>query len=77
MAEDTLRVTLVQQPLAWHDPAANRTHFERCSRRSPGNTDLMVLPEMFPTGFSMEVEELAEPVNGPTTQVAARRRRAS
>ncbi len=33
-----------------------------------GNTDLVVLPEMFTTGFSMSTESLAEPMNGPTMQ---------
>jgi omega-amidase len=64
----SLRVTLVQQSLAWHDPAANRAHFDALLAPLAGNTDVIVLPEMFPTGFSMEVEKLAEPVNGPTTK---------
>lgn len=63
-----LRVTLVQQSIAWHDPAANRTHLDALLAPLVKNTDLIVLPEMFPTGFSMEVEKLAEPVNGPTSQ---------
>ena len=63
-----LRVTLVQQTLAWHDPVANRTHLDALLAPLAKNTDLIVLPEMFTTGFSMEVEQLAEPVNGPTSQ---------
>ena len=71
-----LRVTLIQQPLAWHDPAANRAHFEALLLPLAARTDLVVLPETFTTGFSMEVERLAEPADGPTarwlTQLAAR-----
>jgi omega-amidase len=63
-----LRVTLVQQSLAWHDPQSNRTHLDALLAPLVKNTDLIVLPEMFPTGFSMDVEQLAEPVNGPTAQ---------
>jgi predicted amidohydrolase len=63
-----LRITLVQQSLAWQDAARNREHFDALLAPLVGNTDVIVLPEMFPTGFSMEVEKLAEPVNGPTTQ---------
>jgi omega-amidase len=63
-----LRVTLVQQTLAWHDPVANCTHLDALLAPLAKNTDLIVLPEMFTTGFSMEVERLAEPVNGPTSQ---------
>jgi predicted amidohydrolase len=63
-----LRITLVQQPLVWHDPAANRERFESLLRPLAGHTDLIVLPETFTTGFSMAVERLGEPAGGPTTQ---------
>lgn len=62
-----LRVTLVQQPLVWGDPAANRARFAALLAPLAGSTDLVVLPETFTTGFSMEVERLAEPAAGPTT----------
>lgn len=61
-----LRVTLVQQPLAWGDPAANRERFATLLAPLAGRTDLIVLPETFTTGFSMEVERLAESAGGPT-----------
>ncbi len=64
----TLRVSLVQQPLAWHDGAANRASFEGLLRPLAGSTDLVVLPETFTTGFSMEVERLGEPPGGPTSR---------
>jgi len=64
----SLRVTLVQQPLAWHDPGANRERFEALLAPLAGQTDLVVLPETFTTGFSMAVENLGEPAGGPTTQ---------
>jgi omega-amidase len=64
----TLRASLLQQPLVWHDAAANRAHFESLAVPLAGRTDLVVLPETFTTGFSMEVQSLAEPVNGPTTR---------
>jgi len=60
-----LRLALVQSELAWHDPAANRAHFEQLLARV-GETDLVILPEMFTTGFSMESAVLAEPADGPT-----------
>ena len=61
-----LRVTLVQQPLVWGEPAANRGHFGALLGPLAGSTDLVVLPETFTTGFSMEVERLGEPAGGPT-----------
>jgi omega-amidase len=64
----TLRVSLVQQPLLWHDGAANRARFEELLRPLAGQTDLVVLPETFTTGFSMEVEQLGEAPGGPTPE---------
>jgi omega-amidase len=61
-----LRVTLVQQPLVWAEPAANRERFGALLTLLAGSTDLVVLPETFTTGFSMEVERLGEPAGGPT-----------
>jgi omega-amidase len=63
----TLRVSLLQQPLTWHEPAANRARFEALALPLAGRTDLVVLPETFTTGFSMSTQQVAEPVGGPTT----------
>jgi predicted amidohydrolase len=64
----TLRVSLVQRPLVWQDAAANRASFEELLRPLAGDTDLVVLPETFTTGFSMQVERLAEPAEGTTAE---------
>jgi predicted amidohydrolase len=61
-----LRVTLVQTELAWQDPAANRRNLAGHFRGLVGHTDLVVLPEMFSTGFTMDAEALAEDMDGPT-----------
>ncbi len=60
-----LAVTLVQTNLHWHDPAANRTALTAHLASVPA-TDLIVLPEMFTTGFGPAAAELAEPMAGPT-----------
>jgi predicted amidohydrolase len=61
-----LRATLVQQPLAWHDAAANRRHLEALLAPHAGTSDLVVLPEMFTTGFTMAAAEVAETMDGPS-----------
>ncbi len=61
-----LRVSMIQAELAWQDPAANRTALARHFRGLQGHTDLIVLPEMFSTGFTMEASALAETMDGPT-----------
>lgn len=63
---DDLELALVQCELAWQDPAANREHFAVLLEQARG-ADLVILPEMFSTGFSMHSAELAEPEDGPTT----------
>jgi omega-amidase len=62
-----LEVALLQTELAWHDPQANREHFEALFGQAKG-ADLILLPEMFTTGFSMESAALAEPEDGPSVQ---------
>lgn len=65
---DNLRITLLQTQLVWQNPAANRKHFTDLMQSLAGQTDLIVLPEMFTTGFSMNTAQLAEPVDGPTVE---------
>ncbi|CBG87001.1 amidohydrolase [Citrobacter rodentium] len=51
-----LKITLLQQPLAWLDGPANLRHFDRQLELITGR-DLIVLPEMFTTGFAMEAAQ--------------------
>ena len=64
IAPSDLRLTQIQSALYWQDPQANRDHFEKIFDENTGSTDLVVLPEMFNTGFTMSPESLAEPANG-------------
>ena len=59
-----LKVTLVQSELIWHDIDANLTMFTDRLARSDDATDLIVLPEMFSTGFSMDAAPHAETMDG-------------
>ncbi|HPE58797.1 MAG: amidohydrolase [Thiothrix sp.] len=60
-SRNDLRVSLIQSELVWHDPEANRRHFAATLAPLQGRTDLVVLPEVFTSGFSMEPERIAEP----------------
>ena len=62
----TFRLSIVQQPLAWQDAAANREHFSRVLAPLAGTTDLVLLPEMFTSGFTMQPEVHAEAADGAT-----------
>lgn len=63
-----LKITLVQRMLHWEDAAANRSQFQEVMAALRGTTDLIVLPEMFTTGFSMRSAELAETMDGATVR---------
>ena len=54
-----LRTVLVQANQIWEDKAANLRHYEALLG-TVGEADLVVLPEMVHTGFSMNAAELAE-----------------
>lgn len=61
---EKLNISLVQSDLVWENPTANKENFERLFKDLKLPTDLIILPEMFTTGFSMEPKNLAEPTNG-------------
>lgn len=68
MKTETLNVTLIQADLFWEDARKNRANLEKLITRSPEASKLIVLPEMFSTGFSMSPESLAETMKGDTVQ---------
>ncbi len=60
---NNLKVATVQSSLVWENPKANFDHFENLLS-SVEDVDLIVLPEMFNTGFSMESSRLSETMDG-------------
>lgn len=62
----TLTITTIQTSLHWEDKAANIQLFDEKIRNIQQRTEIVVLPEMFSTGFSMQPEKLAETMDGPT-----------
>ncbi len=63
-----LTCTLIQTDLEWEDPAANRSILAQKIRAIPDKAELVILPEMFSTGFSMQAARLAETMEGETVQ---------
>ena len=64
MASQQLLITLIQPEIVWEDPTANLEHYSKLIAGIEGPKQVVVLPEMFSTGFSMAPERLAEPMNG-------------
>lgn len=65
MAEK-LKIALLQVDLSWEDAEENKKKFSERIEKITEEVDLIVLPEMFSTGFSMNAENLAEPSGGST-----------
>jgi omega-amidase len=62
----TLSITTIQSGLAWENKEANLEMFGRKIRGINGKKELVILPEMFSTGFSMNPALLAETMDGTT-----------
>ncbi len=58
-----LRVTVVQQDILWHSPSGNIKKFDSIVSSISGS-DLVLLPEMFTTGFTMKPHDVAEGMDG-------------
>ncbi len=61
-----LRIAGVQHDIFWEDPEQNFARLGPLIAEAAVDADLVVLSEMFATGFSMEASRLAEPADGPT-----------
>src|SRR5664279_1691911 len=64
----SLTITLIQTNLHWEDKKANLDMFSKKIESIEEKTEVIILPEMFNTGFSMKAELLAEDMNGEAVQ---------
>ena len=55
-----LNIALIQSALIWEKPGENRIAFSQKIETISSDVDLIVLPEMFTTGFTMNPDQLAE-----------------
>jgi len=63
-----LTITLIQSNIFWEDKKANLKMFEQKIEAIKEKTEIVILPEMFNTGFSMKPEVLAETMDGETVR---------
>ncbi|MEO0332546.1 MAG: nitrilase family protein, partial [Bacteroidota bacterium] len=66
MPKDLLTVSLIQTFLYWHGVEANLAMLEEKIWQINQPTDLIILPEMFSTGFTQAAKDVAEPMNSRT-----------
>ena len=64
---DNLKILTVQSDISWENKKENLSHFFSLIDKKAINTDIIIFPEMFSTGFSMNIN-LAEPMNGETVK---------
>jgi len=64
----TLAITTIQTDLIWEEKSANLLMLEQKINRIEQKTEIVVLPEMFNTGFSMKPERLAETMDGESVE---------
>ena len=68
-----MNVIALQHDIAWEDKPANFDRVRKLlTEAAPAKDALVVLPEMFATGFSMNADAIAEPHGGPTEQFLAK-----
>lgn len=63
-----LNIALIQSSLFWENPAANRAYFDDVFHSLSDNPDLIILPEMFTSGFTMKPANVAETMEGDTVK---------
>lgn len=63
-----LIITTIQTHLFWEDVQQNLNHFDKKINEIAGPTDIIILPEMFTTGFTMNPSKLAEELGGKGLQ---------
>ena len=64
----TLTITTIQTNLAWENKVANLQLLEKKINELEEKTEIVILPEMFSTGFSMQPQLFAETMEGETVQ---------
>jgi len=63
-----LKITLIQSDVFWEDSLKNLTNYRKMIGKLQEPTDMIILPEMFNTGFSMHPDRCAETMDGPAMQ---------
>jgi len=66
MPQEILNISVFQFDIIWENPVANRAKIDDWLEKISRKSDVIFLPEMFTTGFSMNVAELAESMDGET-----------
>ena len=64
--QEQIKIALIQANLVWENPVQNRLNFSKKIEDIAHDTDLIILPEMFTSGFTMNASNIAETMEGDT-----------
>lgn len=67
-SDKSLNICIIQSDLIWENPVQNRINFSNKIETLTNAIDLIVLPEMFTSGFTMSPQTVAETMEGDTIQ---------
>ncbi|WP_372768505.1 amidohydrolase [Lutibacter sp.] len=66
--QNNLKVVIIQANLVWENPIQNRLNFTEKINQIKEQVDLIILPEMFTTGFSMQPQKIGDTMHGETVK---------
>ncbi len=66
--QETLKIAIIQSNLIWENPEQNRINFAKKIMQIEEHVDIILLPEMFSSGFTMKPENVAESVQGESVK---------
>lgn len=66
--QNELKIALIQSDLVWENPEQNRDNFSEKIKSISESVDIIILPEMFTSGFTMNALEVAETMQGGTVK---------
>lgn len=66
---EQLRISILQTDIVWENKSENLRRLREALEKLRGETEIVVLPETFSTGFSMDARRLAEPSDGETVSL--------
>ncbi|GAL67719.1 amidohydrolase [Jejuia pallidilutea] len=64
--QEALKIALIQSDLVWENPEQNQQNFTKKINAVAEKVDIIVLPEMFTSGFTMNAKAVAETMEGTT-----------
>ena len=64
--QNQLKIAIIQSDLVWDQPDKNRLNFANKIMQIKQSVDIIVLPEMFSSGFTMNPENVSETMEGET-----------